>query len=375
MNRLILLGNGFDLAHGLKTSYNDFIKWYFKKCLIASNFQPYEDGMLYIRKLDYNFGLSVQKELDEYINNLYATSLSGCEAEYYTKTGWSNYFSNPYNIRLKSRLIRELFRKCSYNTWVEVENDFYEILKDILKMDGEKGEELKDLNDSLATIITELELYLSELEPSHLHTGYSEIFNAPILKDDVVSPIIAGDQQPKSTMVLNFNYTATVEKYFKSNPYNLNPKPHKINYIHGKLNTSSNPMIFGFGDELDEDYNLIELERSKGFLKYIKSFWYFKTTNYHDLLRFIGSDKYQIFILGHSCGLSDRTMLNMLFEHDNCESLKIFYYDNGKGYNNHEDLTYEISKHFKDKSRMRRLIVPKSRSEAMPQVKISDPEN
>src|SRR5690606_5036537 len=121
-------------------------------------------------------------------------------------------------------------------------------------------------------------------------------------------------------------------------------------------------------DELDEDYNLIELEKSKGFLKYIKSFWYFKTTNYHDLLRFIGSDKYQIFILGHSCGLSDRTMLNMLFEHDNCESLKIFYYDNGKGYNNHEDLTYEISKHFKDKSRMRRLIVPKSRSQAMPQI-------
>lgn len=28
MNRLILLGNGFDLAHGLPTSYNDFILWY-----------------------------------------------------------------------------------------------------------------------------------------------------------------------------------------------------------------------------------------------------------------------------------------------------------------------------------------------------------
>ncbi len=29
MNRLILIGNGFDLAHGLKTSYSDFILWYF----------------------------------------------------------------------------------------------------------------------------------------------------------------------------------------------------------------------------------------------------------------------------------------------------------------------------------------------------------
>ena len=25
MNRLVLIGNGFDLAHGLKTSYKDFI--------------------------------------------------------------------------------------------------------------------------------------------------------------------------------------------------------------------------------------------------------------------------------------------------------------------------------------------------------------
>jgi hypothetical protein len=25
MNRLIIIGNGFDLAHGLKTSYHDFI--------------------------------------------------------------------------------------------------------------------------------------------------------------------------------------------------------------------------------------------------------------------------------------------------------------------------------------------------------------
>ena len=29
MNRLVLIGNGFDLAHGLKTSYEDFIYWYF----------------------------------------------------------------------------------------------------------------------------------------------------------------------------------------------------------------------------------------------------------------------------------------------------------------------------------------------------------
>ena len=29
MNRIILIGNGFDLAHGLATSYTDFIRGYY----------------------------------------------------------------------------------------------------------------------------------------------------------------------------------------------------------------------------------------------------------------------------------------------------------------------------------------------------------
>ena len=31
MNRIIIIGNGFDLAHGLKTKYEDFIDWYQKE--------------------------------------------------------------------------------------------------------------------------------------------------------------------------------------------------------------------------------------------------------------------------------------------------------------------------------------------------------
>jgi len=34
MNRLIIIGNGFDLAHGLKTSYNDFLLSYLKTALL-----------------------------------------------------------------------------------------------------------------------------------------------------------------------------------------------------------------------------------------------------------------------------------------------------------------------------------------------------
>jgi hypothetical protein len=31
INRIVIIGNGFDLAHGLKTRYEDFIDWYWKR--------------------------------------------------------------------------------------------------------------------------------------------------------------------------------------------------------------------------------------------------------------------------------------------------------------------------------------------------------
>lgn len=31
MNRIVLIGNGFDLAHGLQTGYKDFINWYWEQ--------------------------------------------------------------------------------------------------------------------------------------------------------------------------------------------------------------------------------------------------------------------------------------------------------------------------------------------------------
>lgn len=371
MNRLILLGNGFDLAHGLKTSYNDFVKWYFKKCLCRVwGPQPFEDDLIYVKKEDFYFAQVYKNELDDYINSLYATGLIACENQSYMNKATSEYFENPFSIKIKSKLLRMLFSKCSYNSWVEVENDFYQMLKDILKFSSEKDSDLRNLNDSLTAIISELQEYLCEQLPTNLNNAYTDIFNSALQKEDIIFDV-SDNEFPTSTMVLNFNYTSTVEEYFKQSIYNREPKVLDVNYIHGRLNRLDNPIIFGFGDELDDDYRTIELEKTKGFLKFIKSFWYFKTTNYHKLLRFIESDRYQVFIMGHSCGLSDRTMLNMLFEHTNCESVKIFYYERGD-YNNYEELTHEISKHFKDKSRMRRVIVPKSRSIPMPQAKVSE---
>ena len=153
------------------------------------------------------------------------------------------------------------------------------------------------------------------------------------------------------TLILNFNYTKTAEKLYTDENFN------EIINIHGELNSENNPIIFGYGDELDDDYKKIEKLQNNDFLENIKSIQYHQTRNYKKLLNFIASGPYQIFIMGHSCGNSDRTLLNTLFEHDNCLSIKVFYYQIDKKTNDYADKIKNISRNFNNKSNMRDIVV------------------
>ncbi|MBK8548185.1 MAG: hypothetical protein IPL63_12705 [Saprospiraceae bacterium] len=106
----------------------------------------------------------------------------------------------------------------------------------------------------------------------------------------------------------------------------------------------------------------------EGVFTHIKSFDYFKTDNYSKLLAFLESE-FDVYIMGHSCGLSDRTLLSTIFEHENCRKIKIFYHDNAENY---RKTTYEISRHFTDKALMRERVLPITQCKPMPQSKMED---
>jgi len=90
---------------------------------------------------------------------------------------------------------------------------------------------------------------------------------------------------------------------------------------------------------------------------------YLLTPNYRDLLRFLEKDDFQVFVMGHSCGLSDRTMFKEIFEHEKCKSVRLFHY-NG----DFHDKAINVSKHFSNKGHMRKLIVDRKESDAFPQL-------
>lgn len=113
---------------------------------------------------------------------------------------------------------------------------------------------------------------------------------------------------------------------------------------------------------MDDDYRNIENLQDNEFLENIKSMRYFETGNYRAMLDFIESQPYQIFIMGHSCGNSDRTLLHKLFEHRNCFSIKAFYHQRKDGTDDYSNLIRNISRNFNDKSEMRDIVVNKTLS-------------
>ncbi len=373
MNRLILVGNGFDLAHGLKTSYNDFMLWYITNCFVnAFDNNIYEDQLIKIEKVTWaeSQWQTARSVRDSVRKCYYDNKLHDLITNKWFVAGEDTFnHPNPIEVTKPAKLLVELLKNCSNSKWVNIEAEFYGQLKKTLNPhinDDKREEFLKELNESLKFIINQLEIYLLSLPQPGYIPGYMEILNSPILKKDIYNSILDKEEEPISTCILNFNYTDTFSQYLEYFPQNSSRPNPFLNFIHGQIKRKNNPLIFGFGDELDEHYLKMEKETIKGYFDYIKSFWYFRTSNYRNLVTFIESDEFQIYILGHSCGLSDRTMLNMVFEHPNCKSIKIYYHGTPER-NNYVSLTHEIARHFKDKVEMRKRIVSLDKSNPMPQ--------
>ena len=126
-------------------------------------------------------------------------------------------------------------------------------------------------------------------------------------------------------------------------------------------------MIFGYGDELDEDYKKISNKNENNLLTNIKSIKYLEAENYRQMLSFIETEPYQILIMGHSCGNSDRTLLNTLFEHKNCVSIKPYFYKRDEETDNYLELVQNISRNFTDMKLMRDRVVNKTYCEPLTQ--------
>jgi hypothetical protein len=386
MNRLVIVGNGFDLAHGLPTKYSDFIDDYWKSVCDTNGTKAIindkDEFVTIICKFGYTYNSSEYSAID----NLKSYD----ELKNFIERNQNK--SGDFIMEFKNLFFKKI-SEYSIENWVDIENEYYKELKKIVKSTSLAIESKKQktivLNQEFAQVRNLLEKYLKEkIEEKYDFTLYRNNSINNVLLPELSNPFdekqyLKEFQQSDQLYVkeflnkstegynlithfLSFNYTKVVEQYFVGFAF-----PKNINYIHGKLNDSINTVNFGFGDEMDDDYKLIENIDDNEYLKNFKSFQYLQNSNYKSLLDFVESDrKFQVYIMGHSCGLSDRTMLNTIFEHPNCISIKVFYHKREDETDNYTEIIQNISRHFNKKKLMREKIVNKTLCQPLPQIQL-----
>lgn len=413
MNRIILIGNGFDLAHGLETSYRSFIDKLWKDKIQDMKGSGYN--------IDDHFDVDVDRRTLIRYGNIIKT--------FNDLTDFNrNHKDENIRLNIKNKLLEYISKKQYLSNWVNVENEYFNELLKVSKNINEESE-IKKLNRDFLVVKNLLEKYITdeieqkknslkrkdeiyssiysnfniedfskvglEILYNEIHAklkllfdnnkiiSYPEeheaIFNFVSSKDKDGESVLNEDRlkmlfqdhdlakrcldlKPSNCLFLNFNYTSVESNYskYERSIYTPNYLPKvEINHIHGELNNKSNSIVFGYGDEIGKDYKIIEELNNNDLLENVKSIRYLDTDKYKKLLEYIDSDKYQIFIMGHSCGNSDRTLLNTLFEHKNCVSIKVFYHQINENDDNYSDVIRNISRNFNDKKMMREKVVNK----------------
>ncbi|MCB0459289.1 MAG: hypothetical protein KDC74_04635 [Flavobacteriaceae bacterium] len=390
MNRLFIIGNGFDLAHGLPTSYNHFINDYWTLGI---------DG----RKNDD----LIQLDISGHIDTSGIESFKDLQILFANKRFFPNLRMKPDDLSyrysdgsialyFKNEFFRLIMQRQNIENWVDIENLYYTLLKEIAIKETRRrkySKDIKTLNKEFDIVKDLLEKYLKEkvldfydfegkesmywsgfynvMKPISIFNNEHSLFKEfnstkDILDLEELLKIERSNGQPISTAYyLNFNYTPTTIKYLEL----IGEEDVTCNHIHGKVTDFEYPIVFGFGDEMDDDYKKTENIDDNEYLRNFKSFQYLQNSKYDELLSFINRNKYQIIIMGHSCGLSDRVLLNNLFEHENCKSIKIFYHQKGD-VDNYTEIIQNISRHFNDKALMRKKIVNKTLCKPLPQTEI-----
>ena len=422
MNRIIIVGNGFDLAHGLKTKYEDFINWYWDKWgqrLRSCSDKQISDGLCSFILKD-EVGLAGWYLVWSYYYSI--SSLKKYTNRQLVETAISD--STVCDYKMHSAFLERICKSIETKGWVDIEADYYAMLVEC----KEKKEELERLNKDFAIIKDLLIEYLNEIQKELIDGNiFCDNIREAMLSPFSINEIAVSSEKkwwdfvekrsresiifwksfllgylrpdllrkigsvrcvygrfnevdfdsseylrkedfpeeyllPERIMLVNFNYTRIADIYMPNNSRFI------VNHIHGEL---SNPesVIFGYGDEADDEYKAIVKQNDNEYLKHIKTNRYLEDDKYRQLLSFINSAPFQVCIMGHSCGLSDKTMLKTLFEHDNCVSIKPYYYENEQGNDNYLDMVQNISRNFTNPQLMRDRVVNKTFCEPMPQLK------
>lgn len=207
----------------------------------------------------------------------------------------------------------------------------------VLAEDKLKKPENKSLNDIIHKVDSDM-----------LYKYYStEIRNFLINK--------GGEENPEKIFYINFNYTSVLKIVLEKYSVQNNSIMNKIVSIHGNINDPEK-IIFGYGDESNSHFRSLEELDIEAYLINFKSNYYPSNSDYWNLEGLLKLADYEVVVIGHSLGLSDRILFETIFENENCKLIHLTH----TGNDSHFKKRIALSRHFKDKKKLRSKLVPES---------------
>ncbi|MGF9977712.1 AbiH family protein [Viridibacillus arvi] len=282
---IVVIGNGFDMSLGLKSSYQNFIEYIKHKKNFDKDYELYNYNRLFLRKYE-NFHLN-----------------------------WSDFES------LYEENVKKINNRSQKNE--EPEN--------IL--------DIKSINNAIKRLEEDFTEYLLEEYPKWIEQRTTPIGNSGFKKfTEEINPFIEKLIKDENTYFVNFNYTNTLENLCESILYNseeiqkssekLKKAQDRIFHIHGSLEEEN--ILFGGGFTDSEDINKIHYSQSliNDKLFRIKENELLNTTRKQIMSIVNSGSKYvenNLFIIGHSLQGSDFLFLSKLIKTVN--KVYIFYYE------------------------------------------------
>ena len=335
--KILMIGNGFDLEHGLPTKYTDFLDY-----IIA--FRGY-DAMVY----QGNNKPRCDADIGNYFENLFSDKKNHYKVaalQAMTKDNlWIDYFIKVREQHLKnkenwidfeseiSRIVQDLdeFQKiagCPSRT--EVYYHYKEELREILEPDDLTPDAIPKTIDKLMLelnrLICALEIYLDD------YVGGKEI--------TLYNPDIA---QIHPDNVISFNYTDTFRKVYGEYDTNIVPS-----FVHGmaadhtdrfrarlrkkgdrnadrvERTIEKNNMVLGIDEYLPEDRRAAEIDFIE-FKKFYQRIYKGTGNEYKKWL--LANEPKTLYIFGHSLDVTDGDLLREFLGKDDVKAV-VFYPDN-----------------------------------------------
>ena len=312
LKTLLVIDNGFDLAHELKTKYTHFLDLFNK-----------EYGNIEIS--EQNFDIGGIKEFFQYIQNSIdkKDNSSLCKnLEKYMQAPFGNIWTAYF-----SKILEDKINIIGEN-WIDFEREIERVIKQIEQL-LLNNIDIEDVDSSLKLLMGNYlnessEIITQKFIPKLYYdlkilTLFLEQYlireekNLKVAKQSIIKDL-------NINSVISYNYTNTFQRLY--DPDDDIP----VYFIHGKLGKHN--LVLGIGETLSDDLEN-QFTICASFKKFFQRVKYKLGNDYRNILpsKPDANNKWQIVIYGHSLDVTDEDSLKWLLKKAEDFKIQIYYFD------------------------------------------------